>query len=404
MAKPIVNKITPFDATKDYIVSLSWTGNRPSSNRIIIYDNLTNSVVYNNSTTTYSLEHTIPANTLANGKYYVIQAEITDQDGAVSALSDKKLFYTLTTPSFYFSNLPEDKLKNASYEAVILYSSKELEELQTYKFYLYDSRKIKLLESDTFTNSDYLSYTYRSLQNNTKYYVQCVGYTKNGMSLNTGLQPLEVYYENPDIYSRIYVDNMPDSGCTKVTSNFIIIDADGNKTYEYPNNYIDLRNNTVIYKDGFVINGDFKLKFTGKDLWQNADILKFKNDYNDAILSSFIYPDNTLRFKLTVNNGLCNYLLYSDALSFSSFDIITLYIVRINDIYLLKVFTKIRTDEEEKFNIWYGSQMPSGAETNDIWINRDCVLYKVGKDSYRIHTNSDEPIDINENDIWIGGK
>ena len=129
MAKPIVNKITPFDATKDYIVSLSWTGNRPSSNRIIINDNITNSVVYNNSTTTYSLEHTIPANTLANGKYYVIQAEITDQDGAVSALSDKKLFYTLTTPSFYFSNLPEDKLKNASYEAVILYSSKELEEL-----------------------------------------------------------------------------------------------------------------------------------------------------------------------------------------------------------------------------------------------------------------------------------
>lgn len=405
MAKPIINKITPFDSTKDYIVSLSWTGNRPKSNRIIIYDNVTNSVVYDDTTITYALEHIIPKDTLVNGKYYVIQVEITDQDNTTSALSDKKIFYTLTTPSFYFNNLPEDKLKNSSYEASIFYSSKELEELQSYKFYLFDARKIKLLESDILTNVDNITYTYRSLQNNTKYYVQCVGYTKNGMILDTGLQALDVYYENPDIYSRIYAENMPNDGGVRITSNFIVIKADGDNVYEYKNGYIDLTNENLIYKEGFKISGDFKLKVTGMDLWQNAEILKMKNNYNNVVLSSYIYPDNTLRFKLTVDNGLCNYLLYSDALSFSSVDIVTIVLVRINDIYTIKVFTKLGSDEEEKFNLWIGEQLPSNAENLDIWINRDGSTYKIDKDSYKIISSLLEPtdIDVSENDIWIGG-
>lgn len=404
MAKPIVNKITPFDATKDYIVSLSWTGNRPKSNRIIVYDNITNNVVFDDTTTTYSLEHKIPSNKLVNGKYYMIQAEITDQDDFVSALSDKKIFYTLTTPSFYFNNLPSDKLKNSSYQANIFYSSQELEELQSYKFFLFDARQIKLLESDVLTDTNNVSYTYRSLQNNTKYYVQCIGYTKNGMTLDTGLQPLEVYYENPDIYSRIYVENVPDEGCTKITSNFIVIKADGDENYEYSNGYINLSDKNLIYKEGFNIQGDLKLKLTGTDLWKNTEILKIKNDYDEIVISSYIYPNNTLRFRLMASNGLCNYLLYSDALSFSSIDIVTIIIARINNVYVLKVFTRLGTEEEKQFNMWIGSQIPANAENLDIWINNDGSLYKIDKDSYKVVISNNEPIDVKENDIWIGGK
>ena len=38
MAKPYIQKIKPFDADKDFEISLSWTGSRSHANRIIICD------------------------------------------------------------------------------------------------------------------------------------------------------------------------------------------------------------------------------------------------------------------------------------------------------------------------------------------------------------------------------
>lgn len=68
MAKPHVQKITPFDANKPYEISLSWAGNRAHANRILIYDNETNNLVFDDMVSTYTLKHTIPAYTLTNGK------------------------------------------------------------------------------------------------------------------------------------------------------------------------------------------------------------------------------------------------------------------------------------------------------------------------------------------------
>lgn len=405
MAKPIITKITPFDATNAYTVSLLWTGSRPKSNRIIITDNITGSTVFDDTVTTYALQHTIPAGKLVNGRYYMIQAIITDEDGNVSALSDKKLFYTLTTPTFMFNNLPEDKLKNASYAASITYYSVELEELQSYKFYLYDSVKIKILESDMLTDTVNVGYTYKALQNNTSYYVQCIGYTKNGLILDTGLHLLNVYYDNPSIYSSVYAENMPDVGCVSIKSHFIHIKASGDDNYEYIDDYIDLTSKKLIYNQGFKIEGDFAMKLTGKKLWKSSEILRMRNDYNNVVVSSYIYPDNMLRFKLTVDNRLCNYILYSDALSFEQVDDVTIFIKRVNNIYLIKTFIQIGNNSgEEKSNIWYGLQYPSSAQNLDIWIDDDGTLYKVDKDSYSISDDSTQPSSTNKDDLWIGGE
>lgn len=405
MAKPIITKITPFDATNAYTVSLLWTGNRPKSNRIIITDNITGATIFDDIVTTYALQHTIPAGKLVNGRYYMIQAIITDEDGNVSALSDKKLFYTLTTPTFMFNNLPEDKLKNASYAASITYYSVELEELQSYKFYLYDSVKIKILESDMLTDTVNVGYTYKALQNNTSYYVQCIGYTKNGLILDTGLHLLNVYYDNPSIYSRVYAENMPDVGCVTIKSHFIHIKASGDDNYEYIDDYIDLTSKKLIYNQGFKIEGDFAMKLTGKKLWKSSEILRMRNDYNNVVVSSYIYPDNMLRFKLTVDNGLCNYILYSDALSFEQVDDVTIFIKRVNNVYLIKTFIQIGSNSgEENSNIWYGLQYPSSAQNLDIWIDDDGTLYKVDKDSYSISDDSTQPSGTNKDDLWIGGE
>ena len=124
MAKPILKKIEPFDANKDQEIEITWTGNRAYANRIVIYDNESNKVVFDDTVSSFSLKHTIPAYTLTNGRTWVIQAQTIDQENVPSSLSDKVLFYTFETPDFYFNNVPSDnKITNASFSASIYYYS-----------------------------------------------------------------------------------------------------------------------------------------------------------------------------------------------------------------------------------------------------------------------------------------
>ena len=265
MAKPIINKIQPFDANRPYEISLSWNGNRAHANRILIYDNGTNNLVFDDTVSSFALKHIIPANTLTNGKKYVIQAQTYDVENIASPLSDKVLFYTFETPDFYFNNIPENgKVTNASFSASIYY----------YSSYLYDSTKKQLLESNILNDSFDISYNYRGLENNTFYYIRCLGVTVNGMELDTGYIEISVKYENPNTYSRIYSTALPSQGCVQIASNLIIIQYNGTESFEYPNGMIDLRDKTLYYDEGFLIEDDFTVIIRGLNLWQNADIFK----------------------------------------------------------------------------------------------------------------------------------
>ena len=275
MAKPIINKIQPFDANRPYERSLSWNGNRAHANRILIYDNGTNNLVFDDTVSSFALKHIIPANTLTNGKKYVIQAQTYDVENIASPLSDKVLFYTFETPDFYFNNIPENgKVTNASFSASIYYYSSDWEDINTYIFYLYDSTKKQLLESNILNDSFDISYNYRGLENNTFYYIRCLGVTVNGMELDTGYIEISVKYENPNTYSRIYSTALPSQGCVQIASNLIIIQYNGTESFEYPNGMIDLRDKTLYYDEGFLIEDDFTVIIRGLNLWQNADIFK----------------------------------------------------------------------------------------------------------------------------------
>lgn len=336
MAKPIIQRITPFDATKDYEIILSWMGNRSHANRILIYDNATNILVFDDIISTFELKHTIPAHTLQNSKKYYIQAQTYDSENIPSALSNKVLFYTFTTPDFYFKNLNEI-IENSSFTANIYYYSKDFENISKYVFYLYDSSKKQLLESNEMTD-DNINYTYKGLNNDTVYYVRCIGVTVNGMELDTGYIKITVKYENPNKYACIYATPIPSQGCIQVSTNIIIIQYNGTEDFNYINGMIDLRNKTLYYNNDFLIKNDFTVIIRGMNLWQNADIFKMNNGSLGLTLSSHIYTNKKLRFRLLVPNGISNYLLYSDELSFNNSNMITIVIRRKNNVYQLKVF------------------------------------------------------------------
>lgn len=359
MAKPIIKRIQPFDAKRDYDISFAWTGNRAYENRIVIYDEESNQTVFDHTISSFAFTHTIPADTLTNGRKYVIQAQVYDREHTPSSLSDKVLFYTFETPDFYFHQLPENgMIPNASFSASVYYHSADSENIGTYRFYLYDSTKKQLLESGGLTDTSDIRYSYRGLENNTVYYIRCVGSTVNGMELDTGYTQISVHYENPNTYARIYADALPSQGCVRVATNLVIIQYNGSETFTYQDGMIDLRNQTLYYDEGFLIEDDFTLILRGTNLWQNADILTMRNDQLGLTLSSHIYGDGRLRFRLLVPNGIGSYLLYSEPLVFENTDMINIVIRKKNDLYQLNVFTKIPPAADEI--AWQDVEMNGG--------------------------------------------
>lgn len=401
MAKPVLKKITPFDATKDYTVSFAWNGNRSYSNRIIIYRNENLDVVYDHTVTTFKLEQTIPANTLVNGKKYIIKCQSFDHEGVESPLSEGVLFYTFATPDFLFSNLTEI-ITNASYNATIYYYSPDFEDIDSYKFYLYDSTKRQLLESNSLYDDVDISYTYRGLESNTHYYIRCIGVTINGMALDTGYIEIYVTYENPGTYSRLYAVNKPEQGCISLETNLIIIQYNGTEEFEYKDGMINLIDKTLVYDEGFLIENDFTLILRGLHLWGTREILRMQNENHGLSLSSHIYGDGKLRFKLKVPNGVSNYILYSEPLQFTDKDMITICLRRINHVYQLKTFFKVNFVPEG--NYWFGRTKPKlNVEKYDTWFVTDETLTKVLKEDMTIFTGDDDVSNAKKHDIWIGG-
>lgn len=406
MAKPIIQRITPFDATKDFEIMLSWSGNRAHANRIIIYDNDSNNIVFDDTVSSFALKHTIPAYTLSNGRKYVLQAQVFDVENIPSALSNKVLFYTFSTPDFYFEDLSENPIiSNSSFTATVHYYSDDWEDISKYVFYLYDAAEKQLLQSKEMTDDSDISFTYKGLDNNTVYYVRCVGVTVNGMELDTGYTEITVKYENPNTYARIYATPLPSQGCIQVATNLIIIQYNGTDEFEYIDGMIDLRDKTLYYNEGFLIENDFTVIIRGIHLWQTADIFKMKNDSLGLTLSSRIYQNGKLRFRLLVPNGVSSYLLYSDEQTFTNEDMVTVAIRRKNNIYQLKVFLELGFSTDNG-NIWYGSTRPPQnlIEKYDNWILTDENIHVVDRDSFIEHFEENEPVNAQRNDLWFGGK
>ena len=403
MAKPIINKITSVDALQDYVVTMTYNGNQPYSNQIIIYDGNTLEVVFNERIDSFLLKHTIPANTLVNGKKYAIQVQFFDVDGVASALSDKYYFWTLETPLFYFEGIKnEDVIKSASLEVNVHYSQSNWEDVKSYKFMIYDETKVLLSESDMLYYSGTISYVYRGLDNDTTYYIRCAGITDRGIELDTGYIKIFAKYENANMYSRIYSECNEYNGMVKYYTNLILIEPDEDN-YEYEDGYINLLDKTITYSSNFLISGDFTMSIKCKDAYREATLLKCSNENSGFTLSSIFADDGSLMYKLVVPNGICNYVIYSNKVNIDVSDLVTIHIRRINNIYSITVFTEYGGSIRE-YNLWLGETRPVAVSNYDVWIDHGTGSIKVDKDNVTIFYQEEIPEDVTGHEIWIGGE
>lgn len=350
MAKPIINRIEPFDATKDHSMSFTWAGNVSYGNQITILDATSLELVYQNpatltpSTAPVQMTHRIPANTLRNGTKYAIQVRSVDANGNISELSDRALFYCYSTPSFQFVGVSDgDLIRSSSLDVVVSYSQPDGELLQSYSFLIYDVNKVLIRESNTNYDTSSVTYIYKNLNNLASYYIRCRGTTVHNMPCDTGYVRISVSYEIPNNYARMTLENDPFNGYIKYSTNFALIGYSGDDSdYLFEDGHIVLTGvpgykDILTYDQGFRIDGDYTLFLKGKDFIPNSDYLIMGNDIDDrVVLSSYTYDDNQTRFKLTVSNTVGHYILYSDPYTLEG--TFTFAIRKKGSIYLLKVF------------------------------------------------------------------
>ena len=408
MAKPIIKTFAAPDATKPFTVGFVWNGERAYYNRVVISDNKTNTVKYDQKIETYNLYQTIAANSLTNGGTWVIQVSVfyrnpnNTTEFIESELSDKILFVTRTTPTFGFADLDptgENKVGVANYQASIAYYSKENESITDYYFYLYDASKKFLFKSDRFTDQSNLTYTFRNLDNMTNYFVRCQAITHHGIELDTGLVMILVKYMNPSTYSRIYATPIPDRGCIEIGSNLIVIQYNGEDNFKYNDSQIILTDGQKLYYDeGWEILDDFTI-ILKMQYMEYGEVFRITNGINDIILTSRIYADGKTRFKLKATNGLNNYILYSSAEVINYEDKIVVGIHRKGDVFALKVLTD---NSESTGDYWWGTNVPTTAEDYDKWIDtEDNPTVHSLYDTLTETINDTEPTGGLNNDIWL---
>lgn len=341
MGKPIVNKINTYDAAYDCTVTFSYVGNQPYKNRLVVIDTLTNNIVLDETIDNMKLTHTITASTLTNGMSYTAQISVFDGNNNESDLSEKMYFTCYATPVFDIEGLNKNNpntIKSANYNAVMLYLQEQSRSLKSYQFYLYDAAKKEIRKSDIIyhTSNNEISYQYKSFDNNTVYYIRCIGETVDNVSVDSGYYELLTDYVVSNSYNLFNVTNNDAGGYIQCNTNITLINGETNDDITIESGIADMIGKSVVYKEGFVLDGDFVIGLKIQNPMPNEIICRCTNNINSITLYHYLY-ENLHYFKLSVDNGLNNYILYSDRFNLIEDEIFSVYITRKNNLYQIDI-------------------------------------------------------------------
>ena len=290
LTQPIVNPIAAFDATRQQAITFVVIGGaQVVGNRLIIRNNQTGEIVYNQTQSSMKLEHILPANSLKNNNFYNAVIYTIDNGNDESVASVPIPFYCYTQPALTIDNIPSSgTIENGTYSFQGNYVQNEGELLNSYRFTLYDSNKTILAQSPLiYYNTDpSLTYLFSGMSNNTSYYIELTGETINSTILTSGVKSFTVRYIQPASFAICDLVNDCENGYIQISSNIVAIDGKSNPT---PPKYIDdkevdLRepDSWVEWDSGFSIKNDFTLRAWGRDFNPYEPIITLSNQQNTS--------------------------------------------------------------------------------------------------------------------------
>lgn len=361
MVQPIAQEIPSFDAKKDSCFKFtSVGGNQVVANRLVIKNNDTGQTVYNQRIESYKFEHTLPANTLINGKYYNFYFQTYGVKNEESPISNIILFICYDEPIIKITNIPTNGIINGNnFILNILYTQEQNELLDISKIILFDDKNHQIFESEPIYNTEKtptrFTYELKGLDYNNTYYVQVVANTVNKTLIKSPKYSFTVRYSTPQINTLFEATNNCEEGCVELKNNFIIIDTKSNPTDLGTNikylhdGKLDLTESGTFlsYISGFNIAKDFTAKF----FIENAKIgnLIELSNYNNSVNIDLIKYNNCfyLELKAFAKDDIDNaYVIYSDAIP--SLSKIFIWIRKENGLFEIKT----KYSDKTKSIIW----------------------------------------------------
>lgn len=197
LVKPMINSIVAFDATVGTTITfVANGGDQVAGNTIkILLNDEQDTVVYENTVTTYALTHAIPANVLTNGEYYRVAVQTIDSIGNTSVWSNYEPFYCYSTPVLRFDGLRNNQTVTVeNFNAILEYNQLEGEKIDYALIELFDANDILVDSSGYMYNSNsptvtqplLFSYMLIGLYNHVQYKIRGSVVTVNGTVVTTG--------------------------------------------------------------------------------------------------------------------------------------------------------------------------------------------------------------------------
>lgn len=362
LTTPILYQIPAFDANNKQIFTFnSVGGDQVIGNRLVIRNNVTNAIVYDQTVEIYAFSHTLPEKILMNHTYYNATIQTMNTKREYSSPSTPIQFWCYVTPTITVLNMPDDNLiPNSEYTFEMQYVQIEGELLQQYQVNLYaiDGRLLSTSGVVYVTSTEpppYLfKYTFDGFSDGAVYNLEIVGQTVNQTAITTGLLEITVKFEVPNIFALIELKNNMCEGYITIKSNMVSINGTAvpdPPKYIDDDTKIDLREpgSHVIFNEGYKINDDFTIGLWGRD-FQNGEVLKmwnmddtdenpnylvlrFREEYKANDLTKYAFWD------LTVYSGsTISYYIYSPSIIFPNpNDEYAVFIRRINNLYDLTI-------------------------------------------------------------------
>lgn len=276
---PVLLNKKPFDAEKEHILQFTYSGSQIFASRLIVKDNTTNEVVYDQKINSMNTTCPIPANTLTNGNTYNFQLSVFDHDDIESSLSSPIILLCLKTPVFGFGNVtPAMIVKNSYLDVNMVYEQENGELLNEYYVMLYAVNTTSLVYTSDIQYADNLTVRIPELMDNTVYYIRATGSTVNGMEMDTGLVEFSCDYLKPDLFLKFRADNVREEGSVRLSSYFVVVEGKSDPevlTFIEENGAVEkvdlLNGERVWFDDGYKAN-DFVLNAIVEDI---PDFTKF---------------------------------------------------------------------------------------------------------------------------------
>lgn len=300
LTRPTLLPVPAFDATQQF--TFTFTAQSGTSqivaNKLVIRNQDTNDIVYEEKQQTYRYEHTLNAGELTNGVYYNATLTVFDANDNESTASIPIQFWCYTTPVLTFTNMPDtDIISSASFSFAFTYTQAENEQINSYIMNLYNASQTLISTSGEVYTTDGTppyngSYLFAGFEDATVYYIELTATTIEGTVITTGRVQFTVQYTRPDLFTLVELQNNCEGGYIVLRSNFVLIEGESNPdppTY-IDNEEVDLRQegSWVTWGEGFNITGDFLTRVWFRDPTPYTELFRFSNTDGQTISVSYM--------------------------------------------------------------------------------------------------------------------